>query len=259
MSGFDPAWLTLREPYDHAVRDPGLTHAFAGALGPAPRLIDLGCGSGSNLRFLAPHLSTGQRWTCIDHDPRLLAVLAETRPAGIEVVTRRLDLAADLDDLPIDPGTGVTAAALLDLASAVWLDRLADRCRETPVLMTLSFDGRILWEPGDPHDEAINAAFCRHQHSDKGFGPALGPDAATYLAERFRTSGHDVRVAPSDWLFGAQDGPILEMMADGIAAAAGEIDPDLPLADWCARRKEEIRAGRLSLTVGHLDVLALPT
>jgi SAM-dependent methyltransferase len=258
MSGFDPAWLALREPYDHAVRDPGLTRAFAAALGAAPRLLDLGCGSGSNLRFLAPHLPAGQRWICIDHDPHLLAVLARTRPLGIEVAARCLDLAADLDDLPWAPGTGVTAAALLDLASAAWLDRLAERCREAPVLMALSFDGRIAWNPEDPCDAAVTAAFCRHQRSDKGFGPALGPEAADHLAGRFESFGHAVRLADSDWVFGRQDGAILRAMVAGVAAAAGETDPSLPLAAWRARREQEIDAGALALTVGHLDMLALP-
>jgi trans-aconitate methyltransferase len=111
------------------VRDADLTRVFVDALGPTPELIDLGCGTGSNLRFLAPHLPPTQRWTCIDHDPALLACLAEARPTGIEVATRKLDLARDLDALPIRPGTGVTAAALLDLTSAAWLDRLIARCR----------------------------------------------------------------------------------------------------------------------------------
>ncbi|MEZ5930889.1 MAG: class I SAM-dependent methyltransferase [Alphaproteobacteria bacterium] len=258
MAGFDPSWLALREPYDHAVRDRDLTRDFVDALGPSPELIDLGSGTGSNLRFLAPHLPPTQRWTCVDHDPRLLACLAETRPAGIAVASRTLDLARELGELSIRPGVGITAAALLDLTSAAWLDALIERCRDMPMLMTLSFDGRMVWDPVDPSDEAVNAAFNRHQCSDKGFGPALGPDAASYLAERLRGDDRDVRVAPSDWVFGADDGSILQAMVDGIAAAAGEIDPTLPLEAWRARRCGEIDEKRLALTVGHLDVLALP-
>lgn len=258
MTGFDPAWLALREPYDHAERDPALTQTFVHAVGPSPELIDLGCGTGSNLRFLAPHLPSGQRWTCIDYDPRLLTCLHELKPVGIDVTTKKLDLARDLATLPIRPGTGVTAAALLDLTSAAWLDRFAEHCRGAVVLMTLSFDGRMIWDPADPGDEAVNAAFCRHQRSDKGFGPALGPDAAIYLAERLRSGGHEVRTAPSDWVFASDDGPILKAMVEGTAAAAGEIDPALPVDDWRTRRLGEIDLRRLSLTVGHLDLLALP-
>jgi hypothetical protein len=126
------------------------------------------------------------------------------------------------------------------------------------MLMTLSFDGRMVWDPVDPCDEAINAAFCRHQRSDKGFGPALGPEAAGKLAKRLREVGCEVRVAPSDWAFNGGDEPILSAMVDGIAAAAGEIDPSLPLEAWRARRRGEIETTQLALTVGHLDLLALP-
>ncbi len=258
MSGFDPTWLALREPYDHAVRDPDLTSSFVEALGPSPRLVDLGCGSGSNLRFLAPHLPPTQRWTCIDYDPVLLDVLQGNKPAGAEVDTACLDLAARLEDVTTEPGTGITAAALLDLTSVAWLDRLASLCRHNPALFTLSYDGRIAWDPLDPLDEAIRDAFNQHQRGDKGFGLSLGPDAIMHLAECFREMGHAVRLARSDWVFAGGDRPILLAMLDGIAGAAIEIDPELPIDAWKARRRGEIEGGGLALTVGHQDLLALP-
>ena len=258
MAGFDPSWLALREPYDHAVRDRALTQMFTQALSAAPELVDLGCGTGSNLRYLAPHLPKSQRWTCIDYDSQLLACLADQRPESIDVQTRELDLAVDLEATTIRPGMGVTGAALLDLASADWLERLATHCRGAVVLMSLSFDGRMDWASADPVDEAVNAAFCRHQRSDKGFGPALGPDAAFYLANRLEESGHEVRMAPSDWVFRGDDGPILRAMVESVSAAAEEVDPSLALDTWRARRHREIDARTLALTVGHIDLLALP-
>lgn len=258
MSGFDPTWLALREPYDHAVRDRALTEAFIEALGPAPELIDLGAGTGSNLRCLAPSLPEDQRWICVDYDPVLLARLEANKPEGARVKVEQLDLAQDLETLPIRRGMGVTAAALLDLTSAAWLDRLAVCCRDVPVLMTLSFDGRMIWEPGDPGDADINAAFNKDQRADKGFGPALGPDAADYLAKSLEHQGQKIRLATSDWCFGADDGPILQAMVDGVAAAASDANPELPCQAWRARRLHEIEAKQLKLTVGHLDLLALP-
>lgn len=258
MSGFDPDWLALREPHDHAVRDLDLTAAFVNALGPSPRLIDLGCGTGSNLRFLAPHLTPDQSWTCVDYDPVLLDRLQTTKPEVIEVTTACLDLADKLDDLEIGPGVGVTATALLDLTSATWLDRLAERCRRQPVLMTLSFDGRLLWDPIDPADDDIRSAFLRHQQGDKGFGPALGADAVNHIAKMFRQMGHQVQLAPSDWMIGKTDVAMLQAMVDGIARAAGEINAHLPIDRWAVLRRRQIEHGKLSLMVGHLDLLALP-
>lgn len=258
MSGFDPSWLALREPYDHAVRDQALADVFVQALGPSPRLIDLGCGTGSNLRCLTSMLPADQSWLCIDNDPVLLEQLEVRKPESIALETRCLDLAARLEEVSIEPGVGVTGAALLDLASAGWLDRLAGQCADAVLLMTLSYDGRMIWAPGDPSDAAINAAFDQHQRTDKGFGPALGPAAVDHLANRLREHGHDVRLARSDWVFGAPDRSILEQMIAGITTAAREIDPDLPIDAWITRRRREIASGDLKLTVGHQDLLSLP-
>ncbi|MGI9434712.1 MAG: class I SAM-dependent methyltransferase [Geminicoccaceae bacterium] len=258
MSGFDPGWLALREPYDHRARDAELTAAFVDALGPSPRLIDLGSGSGSNLRFLVPYLPPTQSWLCIDHDPALLRVLEATKPPDVAVETRRLDLATQLDEIPNEPEAGVTAAALLDLTSRAWLDQLAERCHGVPVLMTLSVDGEMAFEPGDSLDEPVCAAFWHHQKIDKGFGPALGQDASRYLEQRLGDLGHDVRSAKSNWAFAAEDTAILAPLLEGIAAAAAEIEPTLPCQAWLDRRLAAIDAGRLALMVGHEDLLALP-
>jgi spermidine synthase len=37
------------------------------------RVVDLGAGTGANLRRLAPLLGSGQRWTLVELDPALVA------------------------------------------------------------------------------------------------------------------------------------------------------------------------------------------
>ena len=73
--GFDIEWLTLREPADHEARARG---AIERALAPRARWrgLDLGGGTGSNLRYLLPRLGAHQDWLLVDHDRRLLAVAA---------------------------------------------------------------------------------------------------------------------------------------------------------------------------------------
>jgi hypothetical protein len=168
-----------------------------------------------------------------------------------------LDLATSLDSLALD-GAGVTASALLDLTSAAWLDLLAKLCRRAPVLMALSFDGRLSWRPALDHDDMVRDRFLAHQRTDKGFGPALGPDAPLHLAARLEGMGHKVAIEPSDWQLGPADRALLEALLAGVVAAAGEIRQDARLADWAAQRHMQIVRGELGLTVGHLDLLALP-
>jgi hypothetical protein len=168
-----------------------------------------------------------------------------------------LDLATGLESLVLD-GAGVAASALLDLTSAAWLDLLAVRCQRTPMLMALSFDGRLAWRPALAEDDLVRARFLRHQRSDKGFGPALGPDAVSHLAGRLAASGHRVATATSDWRLGPADGALLAATLEGVIAAAAATADDRRLAGWAAERRRQLAEGDLGVTVGHVDLLALP-
>jgi hypothetical protein len=69
---FAADWLTLREPFDHAARSVALARRLADRLPRRPRLLDLGAGTGSLFRFLAPIIGRGQDWILIDSDAALL-------------------------------------------------------------------------------------------------------------------------------------------------------------------------------------------
>ena len=253
MSGFDEAWLALREPIDHAARSRSLAARFAAAQGPAPYVVDLGAGSGSNLRYLAPLLPPTQRWLLVDHDPALLAVAAHACTAG-NVTCQVMDLARAL---PAGPGrTGVTAAALLDLTSAAWLDQFARWCGDAPVLIALSVDGGLAWQPEDRDDDAIREHFFAHQRANKGFGPALGPAAAAHLTRRLEAAGRRVFLERSDWRLGPEHAPLLGATLDGMVAAVREIAGPSTYGRWAALRRRQIVQGRCRLTVGHIDLLA---
>jgi SAM-dependent methyltransferase len=280
LSSFAPDWLALREPYDRAARSAALADRFAAAVGATPHLIDLGCGTGANLRYLAPRIAGAQRWRCIDHDAALLESaraalqdwgdhegwpgrsggndLAIARPGGAIAVSFALgDLARD--GLPDDgDATGLSASALLDLTSADWLHALADRYFRMPLLMALSFDGRLAFEPAAPGDVELRARFIAHQRSDKGFGRALGPDAAPYLADLLVARGCKVALEQTDWHLGPDDGPLLRATIEGIVGAAREVAQDSCLEHWASLRHQQMAADDLRLTVGHLDLLALP-
>lgn len=250
---FSADWLDLRENADIAARDASMLGEVRSLLeqASAPLVVDLGSGTGSTLRAVG---SSHARWRLVDHDPVLLAEAA--RRSGSDIETVELDLTRTAD-IPLESATLVTASALFDLASASWIDALADRlaASQTGLYAALSYDGILEWVPSDPGDAAIRDAFNAHQRGEKSFGPALGPDGAGYLADAMRKHGYNVTTARSPWRLGPADAELQRALVTGIAKAAGETGVESADA-WRARRLAA--ASQLHCTVGHLDVLALP-
>ncbi|MGH7212535.1 MAG: class I SAM-dependent methyltransferase, partial [Acetobacteraceae bacterium] len=69
---FDPDWLALREAFDTQSRSLALARTLLGVLPERPRLLDLGAGTGSLFRFLAPLIGRPQSWVFVDADSDLL-------------------------------------------------------------------------------------------------------------------------------------------------------------------------------------------
>lgn len=266
MESFSPDWLALREPADHAARDASLVEALAARLATrhATHAVDLGAGTGSNVRYLLPRLASISHWTLVDHDPALLAqaerlVLPVALPRRRSLAVQQGDL-NDVGSLPLDGAALVTASALLDLVSAAWLRTFARRCREVgaDVHAALSYDGRIECRPVDPFDQRVRALVNAHQHTDKGFGPALGPDAALTAAEIFVAEGFEVATATSDWVLDGAQSELQRQLVDGWAGAARAIGPSEhdAIAAWRDARLARARAGTLQCRVGHVDLSA---
>jgi SAM-dependent methyltransferase len=267
---FDAHWLRLRADTDAAARAVGPYRALAawaeGVTKPL-RCIDLGCGLGTNAAWLAPRLPGPQQWLLVDHDPALLAeaerrVLIDADGERVATKTRRADLNEDLTTLTRDSHL-VTAAALLDLVSRDWIDHLVAVCQASgaAALFALSYDGHFNSEtPGDPDERRVREAFNRDQRRDKGFGPALGPDAALYAARAFRTAGYRIHLGRSPWRLGPQQAALQQALIDGKAAAARSAAPEQqPAIDrWARNRHRAIATDTARLRVGHLDLFAAP-
>ena len=264
---YAPEWLELREPADaagraHELLDP-LRIRLANLPGKSGLVIhDLGCGTGSMGRWLAPRLDGPQHWILHDRDPYLLhfAAVGSPRSAAdgsrVTVETRRGDVARLTPDA-LAGASLVTASALLDVLTREEIETLADACTGAgcPALLTLSVAGRVELTPSDPMDEEITEAFNAHQRR----GGLLGPDAITVACEAFSERGATVRVNPSPWRLGPDEAALTAQWLRGWVGAAVEERPELKARAerYLQDRLAACEAGELHVVVHHSDLLAL--
>ncbi len=276
MTGFSPEWLALREAADHRARDGMLAIALAAALQNRPHVtvVDIGCGTGSNIRATYAALGAEQDWTLVDYDPKLLTAARAALSAWGDTATadgdtlvlkksgktlrikfRQADLNADLDAALGPKADLVTASALFDLCSVPFIERFAKAvaARRAIFYTVLTYNGIQRWTPKHDLDQAMSDAFHAHQKTDKGFGVSAGPDAPAALAKSFAALGYSVQEGDSPWLLARSDQTLIDALVPGYAGAvretgriaAGEID------GW-------LRLERRGSEVGHTDTLALP-
>lgn len=232
---------------------------------------DLGCGTGSLGRWLAPRLPGPQHWILHDRDTALLAraehdlptAAADGTPVTVEVAPGDL---TGLDAAQLAGTSLVAASALLDLLTADEVDALAGACTAAgcPALLTLSVTGSVGFFPSEPLDSVFGRAFDAHQRrtvvSDRGARRLLGPDAGATAASAFARHGARTEVAPTPWRLGPPDAELIEEWLRGWLGAATAQQPDLAAhaADYLRRRLSACAAGDLRVVVGHVDVLAVP-
>lgn len=288
-NAFSTDWLSLREGVDHRSRNTLLQkqvidylHQIAKSKNDPIQIIDLGSGTGSNLRALAPLISYNQTWTLIDYDTLLLNAArqklciwadqiiheAESHDSAnnstiapvtliknqrqITVHFLQKDLANDLQAALSEPADLITAAAFFDLVALEWLVQF---CKElqTPLYTVLTYNGSEKWLPSDSLDTDILKAFHAHQGSDKGFGPAAGPQALNALERLLKQRGFNVATGTSPWLLGPDDTLLIQELAAGTAKAAEETT--LVTHDIAEHWKER-RTQSQHCEIGHDDLFA---
>ncbi len=264
MSGFSADWLSLREPIDQRSRNPDILAAIERYFSTRESVtaIDLASGRGSIVRALSPRLPALQDWHLIDDEPALLRDATCAGTGTIHTQSRLANLAEAIEDVLAIDADLVVSSAFIDLVSDAWLDRLvrSAAARRLPVYLAMSYDGEVACDPRHPLDDAVSAAFDRHQQRDKGFGPALGPLAGAAAARKLAAAGYEVTRGRADWRLASTECDVQRMMVEGWFAAVSELEMlDLPaLTRWRDQRLAWVAEGRVTMTVGHLDIWAVP-
>ena len=283
---FSADWLALREKLDQQARNRALAKALADCLSSLPHLLDLGAGTGSLFRFMAPIIGRPQNWIFADADESLLYVALDrtaewAEHSGMGVASRhgrgklslRLHtsagewqietLVADLSrvpqGLPLDAVDAVVCSALLDLVSRSWMARLFTALR-VPFYAGLTVNGHDSWIPRHSADAVVRTAFRQDQRRDKGLGSALGNDAGTTALQLLGDLGFHTRVATSDWRIPSSARAVTSRFAQMTGSSARQSMPAQAkkIGEWTKARLEQAAKARLSIRIGHYDILGIP-
>lgn len=290
MSGFSAEWLGLREPVDHRSRNQALQAQVLNYLAQVKTiypgsvcLTDLGSGTGSNLRALAPHLDAVQYWTLVDYDPALLHAARNTLLAWAdsEINTHdlesRVDISTQIKPLSIhkqdkkimvefkcvdlyndyqvvldEPADLITAAAFFDLVAEPWLTKFCASLTK-PLYTVLTYDGIERWSPPEIMDADVLKAFHQHQGTDKGFGSAVGPAAPERLQSLLKAHQFITASSPSPWILDYRDRSLIEQLASGTAGAVREMNT---ISSTTVNQWEQSRRQASQCEIGHIDIFA---
>jgi hypothetical protein len=261
-------WLALREHEDARARSRELALTAAGMLESGPIVVhDLGSGTGSMMRWMAPILPGPQTWILHDWNAELVERAAggvapldrEGRPVAIR--TRSGEL-AHLAAGDLDSASLVTASALLDVLTTEELHALVQACVAVgcPVLLSLSVTGEVRLDPADPRDGLFEEAFNAHQRRHVGGRPLLGPTGGALAQRLFVESGWKVRSAATFWRLGDHDPRLLDEWFDGWVDAASEQLGGRRSSgpEYRESRTAQRQRGDLCAVLAHTDLLAWP-
>ncbi len=263
MSRFSTDWLDLREPADFTSRNKPLADQAVQWLNceqtTTPVIVDLGSGTGSNLRALTALGAKGCIWRLVDNDPLLLNEALRRHAQQEAIEDHEADL-GNVGELPLGGIRLLTASALFDLVSAPIIDALINRLQDhnCAFYAALNYDGQTQWSPPHPLDNAVLEAFNKDQLRDKGLGHSLGPQAAAYLEQHLEAAGYTVHTADSPWYLDGSQAELVNSLIEGIhgAVSQGYGFSAAALDEWKRFRLSHTKQGLC--IIGHTDVLALP-
>jgi len=261
-------WLALREAADARARSLDLARTLPDILAAGPLTVhDLGSGTGSMMRWLAPLLPGPQTWVLHDWNASLTArAFAGPRPRDLHgapvAIRTRVD---ELDRLDADALSGaslVTASALLDVLTAGEAHTIVDACAAAgaPALLSLSVTGDVDLHPWDQRDRRVAEAFNAHQRRSVQGRALLGRYGAPIVQGLFQLAGWNVRTALTTWQLSGAEPQLLNEWFDGWLGAAEEQSPELTarIAGYRELRTSQAGRGELSAVVYHRDLLAWP-
>lgn len=282
---FSSSWIEMRQVYDMQARSP-LLFEYLDKLPTTENinLLDLYCGSGSFLVWSIKNNINYKKCVLIDYDIKLLKSIKRNIKSVIEPHlkiqsnTNNLDLLIKnnkeiISNIKIikndcnkynkgyDKYQLISFSAVLDLMSKSTINNILKIAKSDCALyFSLCFNGKVKWTPSNTMDKYILSFFNNHQRSDKGFGLALGCKSIEYISKLAKSRDLSIKIKESPWQIknhSEMDKIFLNRYILDTKKSLFHmegIDRKI-LKLWYEQKKYEIDNKKISLYVGHNDIL----
>ena len=282
---FTTTWINLRESYDMLSRSDLLQNLYKNNKMNLKKVIDLGGGNGSFLRWCHYKNIIYDDFLIIDNDeallksfyPRTKSYLSKMSLSLIKdnmmsyriqniknnkdgfITLRKQDFYKSIDI--INDYNLVSFSAVSDLLSKKFIKFLFDKIdKGTNLYFSICFDGRVKWKNKNKHDKYIVSMFNQHQKQEKTTGVALGLNSIDFIKNVAKKNDYKIYIADSSWSVDSHDNDSRIFQKAYLNTIYKplkkfELTDKYILKDWLKSKQNDIENKNSNLVVGHKDIL----
>ena len=282
---FTATWINLRESYDMLSRSDLLQNLYKNNKLNLKKVIDLGGGNGSFLRWCHYKNIIYDDFLIIDNDEALLKSFYPRTKSYLSTISlslikdnmmsyriqnlktnkdgfitlKKQDFYKSIDI--INDYNLVSFSAVSDLLSKKFIKCLFDKINKgTNLYFSICFDGRVKWKNKNKHDKYIVSMFNQHQKQEKTTGVALGLNSINFIKNLSKKNDYKIYIADSSWSVDSQDNDSRIFQKAYLNTIYKPLkkfeltDKDI-LENWLKSKQNDIENKNSNLVVGHKDIL----
>lgn len=282
---FSTTWINIRESYDKLSRSDLLLKQYKNNKINLKKVIDIGGGNGSFLRWCHYKNIIYDNFLIVDNDevllknffPRTKNYLStmslslmkdnmmsyriqnlKNKEDGF-ITLKKQDFYESLNI--INNHDLVSFSAVSDLLSKKFIKCLFNKIDKGKKLyFSICFDGRVKWKNKHEHDKYIVSIFNQHQKQEKTIGLALGLNSINFIKNISKKNNLKMHIADSSWFINSHDNHSKVFQKSYLNTIYKplkkyELTDKNMLEDWFRSKAKDIKNDKSNLIVGHKDIL----